>query len=93
MFFAGLLLLAVGLYMNLNNNLSTGQSYSTRLGTSMNAESIDRKGLYFLEHSLELYRSLVIEFIFPKRKRETKDWKKKMLLIKMAAIKKTDSTF
>lgn len=31
---------------------------------------------------------LVIEFIFPKRKRETKDCKKKIPLIKMTATKK-----
>jgi ABC-type Fe3+-siderophore transport system permease subunit len=46
-FFAGLLLLALGAYMNLNNILSTGQSYKTRLGTSMNAESIDGNGALF----------------------------------------------
>jgi hypothetical protein len=50
-FFAGLLLLAVGAYMNLNNILSTGQSYKTRLGTSMNAESIDGNGAFFFEYS------------------------------------------
>lgn len=46
-FFAGLTLLAVGIYMNLNNILSTGQSYKTRLGTNMNAESIDGNGTLF----------------------------------------------
>ena len=46
-FFIGLILLAAGTYMKLNNILSNGQSYKTRLGTSINAESIDGNGALF----------------------------------------------
>ena len=68
-FFIGLLLLAVGTYMKLNNILSTGQSYKTRLGTSMNAESIDGNGALFFG-ILILIVSLVSNRIYISQKKE-----------------------
>jgi len=68
-FFAGLLLLAVGAYMNLNNILSTGQSYKTRLGTSVNAESIDGNGALFFG-ILILIVALISNRIYISQKRE-----------------------
>jgi hypothetical protein len=68
-FFIGVLLLAVGIYMNLNNILSTGQTYKTRLGTSMNAESIDGNGVLFFG-ILILIVSLVTNRIYISQKKE-----------------------
>jgi len=68
-FFIGLLLLAAGTYMKLNTILSTGQSYKTRLGTSMNAESIDGNGTLFFG-ILILIVSLVSYRIYISQKKE-----------------------
>lgn len=68
-FFAGLILLAVGTYMNLNHILSTGQTYKNRLGTNMNAESIDGNGALFFE-ILILIVSLVNNRIYISQKKE-----------------------
>jgi hypothetical protein len=68
-FFIALLLLAVGIYMKLNNIISTGQSYKTRLGTCMNAESIDGNGALFFG-ILILIVSLVSNRIYISQKKE-----------------------
>ena len=68
-FFIGLILLAAGTYMKLNNILSNGQSYKTRLGTSMNAESIDGNGALFFG-ILILIVSLVSNRIYISQRKE-----------------------
>ncbi|MCD0469909.1 hypothetical protein [Flavobacterium sp. JAS] len=68
-FFIALLLIAVGIYMKLNNILSTGQSYKTRLGISMNAESIDGNGALFFG-ILILIVSLVSNRIYISQKKD-----------------------
>ncbi|WP_123947506.1 hypothetical protein [Flavobacterium reichenbachii] len=68
-FFIGLLLLAVGTYMKFNNILSNGQSYKTRLGTSMNSGSINGNGALFFG-ILILIVSLVSFRIYISQKKE-----------------------
>lgn len=68
-FFIGLLLLAAGTYMKLNNILSTGQSYKTRLGTSLNAELTDGNGALFFG-ILILIVSLLSNRIYISQKKE-----------------------
>ncbi|SHF73281.1 hypothetical protein [Flavobacterium defluvii] len=68
-FFIGLILFAVGIYMNLNNILSTGQPYKTRLGTNMNAESIDGNGALFFG-ILILIVSLISNRIYISQKKD-----------------------
>ncbi len=69
-FFAGILLLAVGIYMNLNNIISIGQPYKTRLGTNINEESIDGNGALFFGIFI-LIVSLISNqiYIFQKKER------------------------
>jgi hypothetical protein len=43
----GLILLAAGIYMKFDGVVSTAQSYTTRLGTHVNAEKIDGNGTLF----------------------------------------------
>jgi hypothetical protein len=67
----GLLLFAVGTYKKLNNILSTGQSYKTRLGTSMNVKSIDGNlALFFCILILIVLLVSNRIYIFQKKERE-----------------------
>ena len=65
----GLIVLATGIYMKLNDIISTGQPFKTRLGTHVNAETIDGNGTLFFG-ILILIVSLINNRIYIAQKKE-----------------------